>query len=246
TYVLTHLLSGEAAYIISGAMLGTVMAFNVALNIMPNQRKMYAAQNVGGFIDPNWSHDAKHRSTHNNYLTLPVLFAMISNHYAMTYGDEYRWVVLIVLVFVGFGVDYFLNTRDRAHKNLGYLAVAGAFAGVIVMGFVTSMPATPVAEAATAAPTTPVAFSTVHQIIHERCQVCHSAHPTSTMFTSAPMGIEFDTPQEIKAHAALIDQMAIKTHAMPLGNITKMTAAERQTLGAWLAQGANIEAGAGK
>lgn len=242
TWVLTHVLAGQAAYLLSGAMLGTVMAFNVAFVIMPGQRKMYAAQNRGEVPDPKYSKTAKQRSTHNNYLTLPVLFTMISNHYAMTYGDKYRWIVLVLLTFVGFGVDYFLNTRDKEHKGMGYAAVAAAFVGVVVAGFLTSMPATPAQAAGAVARAKPVAFSTVNKIIHERCAVCHSAHPTSPSFTSAPMGIEFDTPAEIKQHAVLIKQMAVTTHAMPLGNITKMTDKERQTLATWLAQGANINA----
>jgi uncharacterized membrane protein len=240
-YALTHLLSGRAAFIMSGAMLGTIMAANVAMVIMPNQRKMYAAATTGGAADPRLSYQAKRRSTHNNYLTLPVIFMMISNHFSMTFGHAMNWLILVAMFLVGIGVDHFLNSRDKGQKGIGYAALAAAFAALIAAMAISAVPA-PTATAASAATTTsaPVAFASVQGIIAVRCVECHSAHPTSKLFPIAPNGMKFDTPAEIKMAAIKIKQMAIDTQAMPLGNLTQMTADERAILSAWLAQGAPI------
>ncbi len=298
-YVLTHLLSGRAAYIHSGAMLGTIMAANVLFVIQPNQRKMYAANTRGETPDPALSHQSKQRSTHNNYLTLPVIFMMISNHYPMTYGYAANGLILVGLFFAGMGVDHYLNTRDTAYKPWGYAAVGGALAVVVAMGYFsalpTSMPAAaspPVAttdgmhdsmtaqggmhdmsdgmhgHAATddgmqAAPADThhhmatsgetdgaaagrVPFARAREIINARCLPCHSAHPVSPLFNSAPLGFEFDTPQEIRQLAPRIKKLAVDTRTMPLGNRTGMTNEERRILGEWIDQGANIPAASGQ
>jgi len=240
-YALTHLLSGRAAFMQSGAMLGTIMAANVAMVIMPNQRKMYAAATAGGEVDPRLSYQAKRRSRHNNYLTLPVIFMMISNHFSMTWGHALNWVILVAMFLVGIGVDHFLNSRDKGEKGIGYAALAAALAALIAAMAISAVhaPSTPAASAATSA-SAPVAFASVQGIIAVRCVECHSAHPTSKLFPIAPNGMKFDTPAEIKMAAVKIKQMAIDTNAMPLGNLTQMTADERATLAAWLAQGAPI------
>jgi uncharacterized membrane protein len=240
-YALTHLLSGRAAFIESGAMLGTIMAANVAMVIMPNQRKMYAAATAGGEADPRLSHQAKRRSTHNNYLTLPVIFMMISNHFSMTWGHAMNWLILVVMFLVGIGVDHFINCRDKGKKGVGYVALAAAFAGLLAMIWFTAAPA-PSAPGTSATTSAPIAFTAVQGIIAARCIECHSAHPTSKLFPIAPNGMKFDTPDEIKMAAAKIKLMAIDTQAMPLGNLTHMTTEERATLAAWLAQGASIPA----
>lgn len=235
-YALTHLLSGRAAFIESGAMLGTIMAANVAMVIMPNQRKMYAAATAGGEADPRLSHQAKRRSKHNNYLTLPVIFMMISNHFSMTWGHAWNWLVLVAMFLIGIGVDHFINSRDQGKKGVGYAALAAAVAGLVAVIALTAAPASAVPGTA-AATSPPVAFSTVQGIVAARCIECHSAHPTSKLFPVAPNGMKFDTPAEIRMAAAKIKLMAIDTQAMPLGNLTHMTADERATLAAWLGQG---------
>jgi uncharacterized membrane protein len=239
-YLLTHLLSGRAAFISSGALLGTIMAANVAMVIMPNQRKMYAAATAGGEADPRLSYQAKRRSTHNNYLTLPVIFMMISNHFSMTWGHAANWVILVAMFVVGIGVDHFINSRDRGNKGVGLVALAIAFAVLIAMVAFTATSSNPTpAASANSTAAAPVSFTTVKGIINARCIECHSAHPTSKLFPIAPNGMKFDTPEEIKMAAAKIKLMAIDTQAMPLVNLTHMTAEERATLAAWLAQGAS-------
>ena len=251
-YGLTRVLSGRAAYIESGALLGTIMAANVLFIIQPRQRRMFEANRRGETPDPRWSHQAKQRSTHNNYLTLPVVFMMISNHFAMTFGHAFNWLILIVLFFVGMGADHYLNTRDKASKQWGYAAVGAAFAGVLAMVFFTAVPMRraardALAPASASVPNTgAVSFAAAHRIIEARCTECHSAHPSSPLFHSAPMGIEFDNAQEIKKLAPRIRAMAVDTQAMPLGNRTHMTEHERALLGAWIAQGAHIGKGHSK
>ncbi|HET8943025.1 MAG TPA: urate hydroxylase PuuD [Rudaea sp.] len=239
-YALTHLLSGRAAFLMSGAMLGTIMAANVAMVIMPNQRKMYAAATAGGEVDPRLSYQAKRRSRHNNYLTLPVIFMMISNHFSMTWGHALNWVILVAMFLVGIGVDHFLNSRDKGQKGIGYAALAAALAALIAAMAMSAVHAPSATVANNSTTTAPVAFATVQGIFAVRCMECHSAHPTSKLFPIAPNGMKFDTPAEIKMAAVKIKQMAIDTNAMPLGNLTRMTADERATLAAWLAQGASI------
>ncbi|MBS0571381.1 MAG: urate hydroxylase PuuD [Proteobacteria bacterium] len=245
-YALTQLLSGRAAFVTSGAMLGTIMAANVAMVIMPNQRKMYAAATAGGEADPRLSYQAKRRSTHNNYLTLPVIFMMISNHFSMTWGHAMNWLILVVMFGVGIGVDHYINCRDKGRKGAGYVALAAALAGLLAMVWFTATPAPAPPAAGTAttsgAAATPVSFAAVQGIITARCIECHSAHPTSKLFPIAPNGMKFDTPAEIQQAAAKIKLMAIDTQAMPLGNLTHMTAEQRATLAAWLGQGASIPA----
>lgn len=248
-YMLTHLLSGRASFIMSGALLGTIMAGNVALVIMPNQRKMYASHRRGEKGDPSFSYVAKRRSTHNNYMTLPVIFMMISNHFAMTYGASFNWLVLIGMFIIGMGANHFMNSRETGQTASGFIALAVALLALIAIAFHV---ATPAPVSVTTAPTTagatatttvqPVAFATVKGIITERCEVCHSKTPTSKLFSAAPMGIKFDTALEIQKMAPKIKAFAVDSQVMPLGNMTKMTTQERQTLGTWIAQGANINA----
>jgi uncharacterized membrane protein len=239
-YALTHLLSGRAAFIMSGAMLGTIMAANVAMVIMPNQRKMYAAATAGGEVDPRLSYQAKRRSTHNNYLTLPVIFMMISNHFSMTFAHAMNWLILVAMFLVGIGVDHFLNSRDKGNKGIGYAALAASCVLLVAAMALSATPASTAPAGRAAATSAPVAFATVQSVIAARCMECHSAHPTSKLFPIAPNGMKFDTPAQIKLAAAKIKLMAVDSQAMPLGNVTRMKASERATLGAWIAQGAPI------
>src|SRR5699024_10644620 len=145
-----------------------------------------------------YSLQAKRRSPHNNYLTLPVIFMMISNHFAMTYGDTFNWLVLLGLFALGVGVDHFMNTREKGEKMPGYVAIGCSFVILLVLVFylATPAPTTPTTSAVTTASNGgssagagQVSFSTVQGIIKQRCQVCHSANPTSDAFTAAPKGI---------------------------------------------------------
>jgi uncharacterized membrane protein len=221
-----ELFSARASYIQVGAMIGTVMVGNVFFVIIPNHWKLIRAKEAGLEPDPRWNAQAKTRSVHNNYLTLPVVFAMLSNHFPITYGHKHAWLVLVVLMALGAVIRHYFNLRHRGLNVWPVLGVAAA--GFIALALLIK-PSTskPAAGAA------PVPFAQVHAIVAQRCAPCHSMHPTRA--ASAPMGIAFDTKMEIESRADLINQFAVQTHAMPLGNVTGMTQAERDILARWLA-----------
>ncbi len=232
---LSHVLSGRAAYMHVGAMMGVIMVANVLFVIQPGQRRMVRANAAGQVPDPAWGGAAKQRSVHNNYLTLPVVFVMISNHFPNTYGQKWNWAILIALFIVGGGVRYFLNTYDRGGRAAPYV-LGGAVVAAIALALVTSVPMSSGAPA-----TERVAFAQVHGVIAERCMQCHSAHPTDDTFREPPNGVKLETPQQIAGVVAKIKLMAVDTNAMPLGNKTGMTANERALLGNWIAQGAPLD-----
>ena len=243
-YVLTHFLSGRAAYIHVGAMIGTMMVGNVLMLIIPGQRKLVQAMEKGESPDPIHGKKAKQRSVHNNYFTLPVLLIMISNHYAMTYSHAYSWALLGAIIAAGVLIRHFFNLRHHGKEHWGYPA-----AGVAILAAVAVIIAPRPAPAATAPAVAGVEeahaaagvpdFSRVQAIVTQRCTTCHSAAPTQPGFATAPAGIKFDTPELIHQNAAKINQQAVVLKAMPIGNMTNITPEERAELGAWFAAGAN-------
>jgi uncharacterized membrane protein len=222
----SHLFSGRAEYIQIGAMLGTIMAANVFFVIIPAHWDLIRAKQAGREPDAAAALGAKRRSVHNNYLTLPVVFTMISNHFPITYGHSYSWLILVCLLVIGAWVRHFFNVRHTG-RTAWWVPVTAA-AGIAAVA-VAIRPAG--STGGTAVP-----FTRAQAIVQERCVPCHSAHPTRV--NSAPMGLVFDTPKQIAAQARLIEQVAVNTKVMPLGNQTGMTQAERDTLGAWIRQGA--------
>lgn len=255
-YVLTHTLSGRAAYIHVGAMIGTMMVGNVLFVIIPGQRKLVEAMEKGQSPDPIYGKRAKVRSVHNNYFTLPVLLIMISNHYAMTYSHSYSWLILGAIMAAGVLIRHFFNLRHAGKVSLGF-PVAGVILLVAVAVAIAPAPrkavaAQPVAAADAhghgaegAAPSAAdIARSghdigAVQQVVTARCASCHSAQPTQAGFASAPGGVMLDTPDQIKQHAAKIYQRAVQNKDMPLANMTQMTDSERQMIGIWFESGAN-------
>ncbi|HJV01302.1 MAG TPA: urate hydroxylase PuuD [Burkholderiaceae bacterium] len=232
-YGLTHVLSGRAAYIHVGALIGTIMVGNVLMLIIPGQRKMVEAMQAGGLPDPRHGQKAKQRSVHNNYFTLPVLFIMISNHYAMTYRNEHAWLVLAFIMAAGVLIRHFFNLRHKGRVEWRY-PVAGV---ALLLGVAVAIaPPAPVAVAPAADPA--AAFNSVKAIIGQRCVSCHSAHPTQPGFATAPLGMVLDTDQQIHQSAEKIYKQAVQLKAMPIGNLTNMTDAERATIAAWYESGA--------
>jgi uncharacterized membrane protein len=231
---LQHVFSGRAAYIHVGAIIGTIMAANVFFIIIPGQRKMLAQIRAGKVPDPEPGRMGKVRSVHNTYLTLPVLFTMISNHFPMTYGNGYGWIVLALLGLAGVLVRYFFILSHKA-RVVPALPVAAAL--VIAAAAFAVVPRIPAAGANAK----PVAFAQVAPVFAQRCAVCHSAHPTQPGFAVAPAGVFLDTPQHIAANASRIYAQAVASNAMPLGNITGMTQSERALVGAWIAGGARLK-----
>ncbi len=237
SYGLTRVLSGRAAYIHVGAMLGTLMTANVWFYVVPSQRQLVAATRAGLPQDPALSYRAKQRSIHNNYMTFPVIFIMISNHFASTYGNQLNWLILAILMVGSAAVRHFMNIRFT-YGNWLRLAAATTLVTIALVFFLIERAR---GAASVAAGGAPVAFADARAIIQQRCVACHSAHPTDDQFTAAPAGMIFDTPQQIQAMAARIKERAVVLKTMPFGNKTGMTDAERALLGAWIDQGANIK-----
>lgn len=234
TWGYTQIFSARAAYLHVGALIGTIMAANVAHNIIPNQRKAVAEMLAGQVPDPTYGKQAKQRSLHNNYLTLPVLFAMISNHYPVTYGHPYGWVILAVVMVIGGLVRHFFNLKNQG-RGARYEFLAVAFLLTVGLVFFTHWdPRRKVlAEGVT--------FEQAQAVIAARCTTCHAARPTFDGLTEAPKGVMLETPAQLRRFASLISQQSVRTQAMPPGNATEMTDEERQVLGAWIAAGAKVD-----
>jgi uncharacterized membrane protein len=225
----SHLLSARASYIQVGAMIGTWMAANVRFVIIPGQQELVNAKLAGREPDPIHGLRGKQRSVHNNYFTLPVLFAMISNHFPITYGQPQGWLVLLVLMGLGAWVRHFFNLRHQG--RVVWAIPASAAVGVVALAAL-------IAPRPTAPPQASVSFAQVYAVIARRCVPCHSATPTQAGFSAAPNGVTFDAPDQITGRAAQMYQRGVLAKDMPLGNLTGMTQDERALLGAWFEQGA--------
>lgn len=227
TWGLFHLFSARAAYIHAGAIIGTIMAANVAHVIIPGQRKMVAAIRAGQTPDPRPGQLGKIRSVHNTYFTLPVLFIMISAHYPMAYDNRYGWLILAGISLAGVLVRYFFILSHKDRLVWGYPIAALVILAAIAFAIVPRNSAGAVH----------VSFNQVQSIFARRCAVCHSAQPSQPGYSIAPAGVLLDTPEHIKANAQRIYQQAVATTAMPLGNVTGMTRPERALIGAWIGSG---------
>jgi uncharacterized membrane protein len=230
SWALFHIFGARAAYIHVGAIIGTIMVANVFFVIIPGMKRMVAAIRAGRPVDPRDGASGKIRSVHNTYLTLPVLFIMISNHYPMTYGSTYGWLVLGAIGLAGVLVRYFFIL---SHKNK---IVVGLPVAALLILAVTAIFIAPRSQVTAGA--APVTYAAVAPIFAQRCAVCHAAHPTQAGFAAAPDGVLLDTQADITANAQRVYTQAVTTHTMPLGNLTNMTDAERATIGAWISQGA--------
>jgi uncharacterized membrane protein len=235
-FVLSKLLSGRAAYIHIGAMIGTMMVGNVLMLIIPGQRKLVEAMQQGKSPDPLHGQKAKQRSVHNNYFTLPVLFIMISNHYAMTYSHSYNWLVLAGIIAPGVLIRHFFNLRHKGITNWAYPA-AGVALLIVVAISIAPKPAVKHVQTAGAISTV-AQFTQVQGIINQRCVACHSAQPTQPGFAAAPAGIMLHSHELIRQNAARVYQRSVVLKDMPLANLTHITNDERATIAAWYEAGA--------
>ena len=235
SYGYANAFTGRAAFLHIGAFIGTIMAANVFFIIIPNQKKTVAALIAGEEPEAVWGMQAKQRSLHNNYLTLPVVFMMISNHYPITYGHPLSWLIAMGVVVAGGLIRHFYNQHDAGTLDWkGKVALpAAALAVLALIAVSASRVGTGYDEE--------VEFSQVRQIFNQHCINCHSATPTEEGFEEAPLGVAFDTADDIRKYAAQINAQVVLTDTMPLGNMTEMTKEQRDILGAWVAQGAEIE-----
>jgi uncharacterized membrane protein len=236
---LHHVFGGRAAYIHTGALLGTIMSGNVFFHIIPSQRELVRATLEGRPQDPAISLHAKQRSIHNNYLTFPVLFIMLSNHFPSTYGSARNWAVLAILMTGGALVRHFLNIRFHFRPWLA--GVVATFAIVIGAIVPLARPDVDLAGLAEAYAGEPVSFLAVQAVVKTRCVQCHSAQPTDAVWKIAPNDVRFDTPAEMKRHADRMLVRAVVNKTMPLGNQTGMTQDERDLLARWVLGGAKTE-----
>jgi uncharacterized membrane protein len=236
SYGLTQTFSARGAYIHVGAVMGTIMAGNVFRVIIPAQKALVSAVEQGTKPDPKWAAKAKLVSTHNTYLTLPVIFIMMSNHYPMTYNHEFAWLILVCIILItAVARQYFVLRHKKLNKPL--LLVA-AIIGTVVLAYLIK-PERPV-RVERLDTSTPVFSEAIQgqlsgeKIIEQRCATCHSISPSDDVFQIAPSGLVLDTISDIKKWAPQIQARVIYSKDMPLLNKTEMTEDERQFLGEWL------------
>jgi uncharacterized membrane protein len=234
TYGFTHVFSGRGAFTQIGALIGTIMVANVFLIVIPNQNKTVAAMLAGKEPDPVWGDLGKQRSVHNNYLTLPVVFLMISNHYPLMFATRFNWLIVAIVLAIGPVIRHFFNCRHEG-KGSPWWTWGVAAAGMLAVAWLSG--AGP-RETTTGARAERVNVAAAHNAVLSRCSMCHMAEPVWPGVHSPPKGVLLDGPDNIARHARLIEINAVRSRAMPPGNITEMTAQERQVLAAWLAAGA--------
>ena len=238
---LTRLLSGRAAFLHVGALLGTIMAGNVFFTIVPSQRELVASVGSPRGADTAMSARAKRVSIYNNYFTLPAIALMVSNHFPAIYGHRWNWLLLLVIVASGAAVRHVLNVRFTFPR--WKLALSGTIATSVVVLFAlmsVSPPSTaPASSADPSIASRVVTFDEARHVIDRRCAACHSAQPSDLTFGAAPAGVTFDTPGQIVARAPRIRERAVATRTMPPGNKTRITDDERAILARWIELGAS-------
>ncbi|MGE0255437.1 MAG: urate hydroxylase PuuD [Alphaproteobacteria bacterium] len=236
TWAFTQMFSGRGAFIQIGALIGTIMVANVWAVIMPNQRRIVAALLAGEKPDPRLGAQGKQRSVHNNYLTLPVVFLMLANHYPLFYATRYNWLIVAVVLALGPLIRHFFNERHAGRPSPWWVWGATAVGLLAVAWLSAAGPR----ERQAMIPVFPPAFAEVETVIASRCAMCHAAQPTWDIVASAPRGVRLDTPDDIRRHARQIAIAAARSDAMPPGNVSAMTREERAMLVAWFAAGAPL------
>ena len=233
-YFLTHLFSGRAAFVHVGAMVGSIMVGNVFFIIIPNQKKVVKSLLAGEEPDPRLGAIGKHRSTHNNYLTLPVILMMVSQHYPMLYDNENSWLVVTLILLVGATIRHFFNLMHTGRPIMSLRwqwPVAGVLMAILI-AYLSWQPATD----ATSKIEVPSALD-VLAIAQTRCVSCHAVKTTDPSVEKAPGGVMLETLADIRKHSARVLKQAVLSKAMPLANKTKMTDAERRAFGIWIRAG---------
>ena len=231
---LARTLGGRAMFMHVGTALGTIMAANVFFVIIPGQKRMVAAMKAGQAPNPLDGKRSKQRSVHNNYFTLPVLFIMISHHYASTYGHPQAWAVLMLMAAAGVVIRHFFNRKHKGVYAWPYPALGAVLLGTVAWWTQPRLVALPPVEG-------PVTFNRVRAIIGQRCVTCHSPQPTFPGYTQPQAGVLLHTPQDIVQNAQRVYQQVIVTRIMPLGNLTQITEQERAVIAAWVKAGAKMD-----
>ncbi|MFK7859066.1 MAG: urate hydroxylase PuuD [Granulosicoccus sp.] len=235
---LCQIFSGRGAYLHFGAMLGTIMVANVFFVIMPGQRDLVAAKSEGRPPNPIHGIRAKQRSVHNTYFTLPVLLVMISNHYAMTWGHEFNWLILIAMSVAGALIRVFFVQRHHGRNQPLTLVLAA----VLIMGVAAAIAPKPRTVGLSGnAVSGAELFAQVQGVMASRCVSCHADMPTQPGFAAPPKGVVIESAEDILKQADTIYQQVVVTKAMPIGNLTQITDDERATIEQWFLTGSKAE-----
>ena len=235
SWLACHWFAGRAAFLLVGAMMATTMSGNVFFWIIPGQRKNVAAMRAGKPVDPVNGQRGKQRSVHNTYFTLPVLFAMMSNHYSFTYTHPYNWIVLLLIMLGGAAIRQFFVVRHRFKLGNARNPLPYALLGVAVLGLtIIWMRPAPVAAPAVAAVSKEVGFVQVRQVFDQRCLLCHGAQVQMK-------NVRLDSAEQIATHAQAVYQQVVVAKIMPMANSTGMTDDERALIGAWFQAGAKTK-----
>lgn len=239
TFCLTLVFSDRGAFVHAGAVIATIMTANVFFIIIPNQKKTVAALVAGKTPDPALGIQAKQRSTHNNYFTLPVLFLMLSTHYPLAFGSRWNWLIVAFVLAIGVLVRHFFNSM---HMRKGkpwwtWAGAAGCFLAIVWLS--TFRPLYDLeSEAAIENPQVAQmleseAFDEVRNIVLSRCSMCHAEEPLWEGIGVAPRGVKLESDRDILANAANIYLQVVRSNAMPPGNITEISGEEREQLRLW-------------
>ena len=238
SYNLTQIFGSRAAYIHIGAIIGTLMAANVFRVIIPAQKNLVNAAENKMKPDLTLSLEAKNRSIHNNYFTLPVLFIMISSHFSFTYGASYNWLILIIISIAGILTRHYFNLRNKKQYKVWILPTAALIMFFLML--VSSLNILNKTEPIMSSSVQIVKFNEVQNIIKYRCGTCHAKNPTYEGIEVAPKGVIYDSPSDIIKNLKLIKAQALDADIMPPNNVTGITNTERNKLRVWIEQGANI------
>ena len=238
-YGYTQLFTGRAAFVHLGAFTATIMSANVFLLIIPNQKKVVATLLAGGTPDPSLGAAAKQRSLHNNYLTLPVIFLMLSNHNPLAFGTQYSWMIASLVFLMGVTIRHYFNSKHARKGKPTWTWVATVILFIAIMWLSTN-PKLPgiEAEAATLSVVeqkfaSAAGFEAARDAVMGRCSMCHAAEPVWEGIVAAPKGVMLDSDQKIAAHAREIYLQAGRSHAMPPANITEISPEERRAIADW-------------
>jgi uncharacterized membrane protein len=240
-YGFTHVYSGRGTFLQMGAMVGTIMVANVFFVIIPNQKKVVAALLKGETPDPALGAEAKLRSTHNNYLTLPVVLVMIGNHYPLMFGTRYNWIIFAIVLIVGAVIRHFFNQRHMGKPSPWWTWIV-AVVGMAAIVWLSAAGAH-ISMADAAASTPKVTMAQVDEVVTARCSVCHMPEPVWDGFVAPPKGVLLDTPEHIALHAREIEIQAVLSNAMPPGNVSDISPADRRLIAAGIAQSSLVHNG---
>jgi uncharacterized membrane protein len=232
----TQLFTGRAAFLHLGAFTATIMSANVFMVIIPNQKIVVADLIAGRTPDPKYGKIAKTRSTHNNYLTLPVLFLMLSNHYPLAFGTQFNWAIASLVFMIGVLIRHYFNTMHARKGSPTWTWLAATILFVIIIWLSTVpkvLTGEPKMAAASEAFVASTHFPAVRDTVLGRCAMCHAAEPSYEGIYFAPKGVVLETDGAIADYAREIYIQAGRSHAMPPGNVTQITPEERALLVTW-------------